>query len=36
MSERGTSERTMKVATSERRRSEELSVIDRATKEPGR
>jgi len=36
MSERGTSERTRNIATSERRRSEEMSVVGRSTKESGR
>ena len=36
MSERGTNERSTNTATSERRRSEEMSVIGRATKELGR
>jgi len=36
MSERGTSEGTVNAAISERRRSEELSVIERTTKETAR
>jgi hypothetical protein len=36
MSERGTSERTMGTATSERRRSSEMSAIGHSTKEKDR